>query len=148
MVTCVSHWNSWHFHILISQCPIQCFWCLFTPEEGNLSISTWTILKVPIRQRKVRHEEQRRERESCKSYRKHYSEMECALFSLAPLTSSRAPTRVKKWDFNNEFKFQHSDLAQQISIVGQISATFVSCKLRRISAQLANFEANNQIKLD
>lgn len=38
----------------------------------------------------------RRERESCRGYRKLYSEMECAKFSLAPLTSDKTPTKVKR----------------------------------------------------
>lgn len=43
------------------------------------------------RERKYRHR-----KESCKSYRKLYSEMPCAYFILAPLTNRRAPTKVKR----------------------------------------------------
>lgn len=42
---------------------------------------------------KKRHEEHRRERESCGIYIKLYSDMECADLSLAPLTN-RTPTEV------------------------------------------------------
>lgn len=75
----------------IKQCPIQCSRCfgrmLYTPEEENVcsffksdNSYIWgeKNLNGPIRQRKKRHEGHRRERESCKSYRKLYGEMECA----------------------------------------------------------------------
>lgn len=129
----------------------------YTPVEENVSlffksdsISIYFV-KEPIRQRKERHEEHRRERESCKSYSKLHSEMECAKFSLASLTSNKTPTKVKRWECGREF---HTEFVPKILFGSmgfgsdQISATFISCKLRRTYAQLANFEANNQIKLD
>lgn len=61
-----------------------------------------------------------------------YGEMECGQFSLATLTSKKNPhTKVKQWESEHNSKNFTLDLIPSSinSNSGQISATFVSCKL-------------------